>query len=99
MKNVEERAIPMIEPPLADKERDGHECFHVLDLQTRFHQVSSSTHILNMVATNYALVEKHGIILHVRLCNWNTSQTLLITKKSHASWTSIGGWGQHYPFY
>ena len=50
---------------LADKERDGREFFHVCDLQIRSHQVSSSIQTFNMVPTNYALVEKHGVILHV----------------------------------
>ena len=71
MKIVEERAVPMIEPPFSRQSRN----VTVVNVSTDMISPSVELYtIFNMVAMNYALVEKHGVILHVRWLNRNISR-------------------------
>ena len=49
-----------------------------------------------MVGTNYALVEQHGVILHVGSLNWNTSRT---SQRNHMCELDFNRWvGSTLPF-
>ena len=88
----------MIEPPLANSMTVVSVSVFAIYRHNPTKCRAPQTFVYYMVATNYALAGKHGVILHVgSLTSWTQLHTYTYTKKSRVR--SIGGRGQHYPFY